>query len=799
MPHDLLVAGVEEEEQIRLDPNALTFQPRALLGGPPLTPIPAAPPAPVLAPPTGLEFTASPEQTVLAEAVLGLGVSAVSIPVFDGSDVTEFASFLCQFETDICSRVRDPAGRLNQLLKFTSGMAKKRLSSCIHMGTSGYAAAMKILQAAYGDKRLQVSAFGKQIRDYGKVKLDDPDSMLEYCLVLSWAQAAMGIHASELNSEELMVAMLSKLPERVAGRWLRKIAKPSKSRLILFGEFLSFCQEEQEALSTPAAIQHRQQLKETSARTRSAPAAKMSVKPAVALATGVAPMKQQLSSAAPRREPRSCAWHLTEGHATAECSSLRALSSDGRREFILRERLCWLCLLPGHFSSECRAKVVCSECSSQQHPTALHPPGKPDQRSFGGGGRGGGTGGGGRGGGTGGGGRGRGFGGGGRGGGTGGGGRGGGTGGGGRGGGGTDGSRQGSIKGGSVTSSTPRVISSAVTTKGVAMGLVRVKLRSRAGRTAEVYALLDSGSSCSFVDEATWKALGKSGRPGAISMTILHLQDSTKMFVMEGLTASAAADGSQAVELGTTYVRGSLPFDTANVMAIDEVKGWSHLASIVESLERFDPSIPFGAIIGVNSPEAVTPLECIPGKRGEPFAVRTALGWHVAGPMKSAGGVGDTCHRAVVMELDDVVQAMRRQQELDFPDDAGKAFSQEDAVFHRKMAEGMRHEDGHFVVSLPLRNAVATFPDNTQMALQRLESVRRGLLRDPEKFAKYKDTMGDLVEKGYSEVVDPEVHGEPQGRTWYLPHHGVFHPRKPGKAESRLRLLSNVQGHLPQR
>ena len=38
--------------------------------------------------------------------------------------------------------------------------------------------------------------------------------------------------------------------------------------------------------------------------------------------------------------------------------------------------------------------------------------------------------------------------------------------------------------------------------------------------------------------------------------------------------------------------------------------------------------------------------------------------------------------------------------------------------------------------------------------------------------------MDDVIEKGYAEVVPPEQLERKDGRIWYIPHHGVYHPEK---------------------
>lgn len=38
--------------------------------------------------------------------------------------------------------------------------------------------------------------------------------------------------------------------------------------------------------------------------------------------------------------------------------------------------------------------------------------------------------------------------------------------------------------------------------------------------------------------------------------------------------------------------------------------------------------------------------------------------------------------------------------------------------------------------------------------------------------------MKDLISKGYAERVPAEDLGRNDGKVWYIPHHGVYHPRK---------------------
>ena len=56
--------------------------------------------------------------------------------------------------------------------------------------------------------------------------------------------------------------------------------------------------------------------------------------------------------------------------------------------------------------------------------------------------------------------------------------------------------------------------------------------------------------------------------------------------------------------------------------------------------------------------------------------------------------------------------------------------------------------------------------------------LKKRLLKDSDLRVKYTTCIEDLLHKGYAKKA-PAITAP--GRTWYLPHHAVFHPAKPGK------------------
>ena len=72
-------------------------------------------------------------------------------------------------------------------------------------------------------------------------------------------------------------------------------------------------------------------------------------------------------------------------------------------------------------------------------------------------------------------------------------------------------------------------------------------------------------------------------------------------------------------------------------------------------------------------------------------------------------------------------------------------------------------------------------PNHHEMALRRLRSFHERFLRNPNLFEKYKQTINTYIKEGYARKMTKEETMNISDKTWYLLHHPVFHPQKPGK------------------
>lgn len=186
------------------------------------------------------------------------------------------------------------------------------------------------------------------------------------------------------------------------------------------------------------------------------------------------------------------------------------------------------------------------------------------------------------------------------------------------------------------------------------------------------------------------------------------------------------------------------------------------------------------------------------GKENQPYAQRTDFGWSIVGygnPYVDYGNAIGISHRIVVRQVTPDVHYVSRTKvkeitpsdiikvlESDFSERAGEddPMSQEEFKFLSKLRENITQKDnGHYELPLPFKEARLKLPDNKTCAVHHLNCLERRLKKDQRYYKDYVNFMDDIISCGDAEKVPEEESGN--NPAWYIPHHGVHHPQKPGK------------------
>lgn len=255
-------------------------------------------------------------------------------------------------------------------------------------------------------------------------------------------------------------------------------------------------------------------------------------------------------------------------------------------------------------------------------------------------------------------------------------------------------------------------------------------------------------------------------------------EKSVPSYVISGLEVSSLEENNF-ISLPEVYTQQSMPVDTCNIPTKKELSKWPYLSQV--QLPRIPSKVEL--LIGSNSPKAIEPWKVLNSQGDGPYAVKTLLGWIINGPLHSKGTANDcaSCDSVVVnrISVSNLEEMLVQQYNHDFIERDDKAeMSVEDKRFIKIAEKSIKLEDGHYTLDLPFRKDDTILPNNYQVAEQRLQSLKRKFRRNEEFRTDYTEFLTEVINNGYAEVVPQQELKTSDGKVWFIPHHGVYHPQK---------------------
>ena len=191
----------------------------------------------------------------------------------------------------------------------------------------------------------------------------------------------------------------------------------------------------------------------------------------------------------------------------------------------------------------------------------------------------------------------------------------------------------------------PTIGSNTVQNVKVALPIVAVRIKvSGCNDRVDTYALLDSGSVHSFCTKELLDALKIEGRRESVVVSTLG------GYSYEHAARTADLQVSGMYRQGSLLLRNvhawdSLPGLMGHVGTAADALRWPHLSGLSLPTARADQ---VALVIGQDNAEALAPLSTVAGCRGEPYAVRTRLGWSLHGVLCKAQS-GETPNACLVV------------------------------------------------------------------------------------------------------------------------------------------------------
>lgn len=677
--------------------------------------------------------------------------------IFDG-DPLKYPGWKSAFHVLIDQRNIPPSERIYYLRKYLSERVREVVANYFLLGTEdAYTEAKGLLDERYGDSFVIANAFRTKLDNWPKIQPRDSKGLQRFSDFLKQCHTAMSSIGSlgALDDDRENRKLLMKLPDWLSARWNRFAVKWKEERNAFppFKEFVIFVGREAKIACDP--ITSVQSLKSEDSSSKRETNDRNFRKVGTFLSGAERKPDAQAKGETPIMKtvrPPECSY-CHGAHDIDTCRRFLARSMEDRKEYVKQKGWCFGCLEEGHVARRCQQRRKCAKCH-KMHPTPFH----GDVQK---------------------------------------------------------------IKDGN--GAIPKTDASGVSfmssggsyhTSSLIVP-VYVSHESFPDREHLVYALLDTQSDTTFVHEDTCVALGISGVQVNLWLSTMYAENKlVPSCKIKGLKVRGV-NGSVEISLPDAYTRQIIPANREHIPTREMAEKWPHLHPILDDLSPLlDCEV--GLLIGYNCARALIPRAVIAPEINGPFAQKTDLGWGIVGIVDQDDQCNDSdpigvSHRVVVCEVDsslrkvacsgeevakdNVMLSFRNKVKevfspsdmvqminLEFNERKGDAcLSAEDRKFLEIVTDGIQRKDGCYEMPLPLKDDSVHFPINKNQALHRLNQLKRRLKGDSVFRDHYCSFMRDMINHGYAERVPVESLDRNDGKVFYIPHHGVYNPKKPGK------------------
>ena len=679
--------------------------------------------------------------------------------VFNG-DVTIFYPWKRAFKAMIKDAYLSPEQEINYLRMFTSGEVQKVVDNFRkrqHDPSTVLEKLWRELERRFGSSAVISNTFISRLQEtaeFDERNLSKLQTFSDLCADVE-SQIDQLPNLACLNYPNTLRPIVNKLPTSIREKWEKEVAnfaEKNNDRYPSFSSFAQLIEKHSRIKNHPNILAMNQPPKQNSP------------KPKTVLTTTIS---------SGQKEVKNCPFHERKGHTLTECKVFSGKPLQERTNWLKSTGLCFRCLSPTHRARECKANISCGKCGDRRHADFLHEDNRKPEASY----------------------------------------------------------------------ETPTETVDTKCTEicnrhdgGLScskIALVDVFLEEKPEDAHRVYAIIDDQSNASMISPELTDALGISSTMERYFLSTCNSSKETKFGRrVPNLVVQSLA--GKTYKLPTLIECDNIPRDKKEIPTPDLAQQFGHLAEIASEIPPVDHHAEIHLLFGRDASELLKVRAFKNGPKGAPWAQKLFLGWTISGKMcldtPNMGPVHVQAKRTTLTQEDIKTSKLvarrnhikgdtlpskeakefqpheenefipcpnyfkvneyhnacnqRKVEENVFytsPDDNDVSLSCDDRKFLEIMdREIHKNETGNWELPLPFKDQNVKMPNNRSQAEQRLQGLLRTLKRKPQMQTDYVEFMGKMLDRGHAAPVSPKAEEE-QGKVWYLPHFGVYHPKKPGQ------------------
>ena len=660
---------------------------------------------------------------------------------FDGNPL-KFSLFMRSFENNVEKSTSDSSKKLQLLIQFCIGKARKLIESCILLEPEhGYLKAKRLLFERFGGAYKISSSWLAKISDGPQIKANDGEALqdladdIESCEIALEATGKL----SYLNNEDRLVRIVQRCPVHIKSRWISKVQDiRMENRDPNIEDLRKLIRIAANERTDPVYGKILE-----SERNNPKLSQKVNGRWDKPKAFGTSVMENQQSKTMGSSE---CKCYFCKGnHKLENCREFRNQDGDKQFKFIRAKKLCDNCLSSFHFSAGCKRKKDCTVPGCEivrKHLGVLHnsiqefemkrvianetkgdevKALKPSKN---------------------------------------------------------EGSHE-EKRNSEGTKFTGWINKNGAERSAKGLPIVPVKVKCKGSpKVIETYALLDSGSTASFCSESLQKDLKLHGKDCQIQVATVNGISNTYSTVVSTIDVFDVKENF-CVSVDVFSIK-CLNISKDSIGSQEDIEKWPHLKDI--SMPERITNGEVDLLLGVDVPEALESLEVRKSEAGGPFAIKTKFGWTLNGPLGRSKMRGVNCLFSQSNCCDeDVRLQLVKYFDREFDDSLSvnkKAMSVDDRKALKIVEDSICFKEGHYQIPIPWKDCEDIIPNNRFMAERRLEHLSKKLSKDKLLKDSYVHFMNSLIADGYAKKISED---EENRIACYLPHHSVANQKKPDK------------------
>lgn len=622
----------------------------------------------------------------------------IAIPNYYG-DYTEWQSFYDLF----CSAIHDNGNLTpSQKLQYLKGALKGEAAGLLKhfsITDANYIEALNKLKERYDRKRHTIYAFIKTFMSQPSVSTANSQNIRK--LLDTSDEVIRGLKAlgekAESRDHWLIYLLTCKLDDKTNSLWAQTSSESEFPTLQQFFEFLGKRIDALESLRT------------TVKRTNPQPCTHK-----------FSPVKSHVSSS-----PNPCPLCPEDCHRLFECSKLKQMPVDQRKDFMKKSNRCFNCFNDNHNVYQCQSKFRCRLCSRKHH-SLLHedtpdskcqtssvlPVSKLDDANV-------------------------------------------------------------------MTASTNCYNASGKGAAVLPTAIVNVLDGQNTKQQCRV--LLDSGSQRSFITESCMQRLMLKRRNAKLSVSGIGDSKSGYTKGIVSLIVTPRINDTPCLQIEALILPKLTSKQPPTTFAPLDM-------SFCNKYELADPNFyqtaEIDILIGSDYFFGLLENGKILGDQSRPTMQKTVFGWVIAGKFDHNRSI-HSFTTTTSSEEDNLNKLIQRFWEIEGITTTTKTAYSEEEQFCESHFKETKQEDetGRIIVRLPFKNSPTTLGDSLGVAIQRMRSMERKFSKNEEFALLYKEFMSDYQKLGHMKEVtlaEQGFHG------YYLPHHGII---KPSSATTKLRVV----------